>query len=127
MSEQWRAALALLPEYLGQHVLLSAAALVIATLISLPTALLVASRPTGRTIVLGLARLVQTIPGLALIALFYPILLALSGVTQQRFGFSLPTLGFLPALLALTVFAILPILQNAVLGLTSIAPDVIEA
>ncbi len=127
MNEQWRAAFALLPEYLGQHVLLSAAALVIAIMISLPTALLVAQRPAARTIVVGLARLVQTIPGLALIALFYPVLLALSGVTQQRFGFSLPTLGFLPALLALTVFAILPILQNAVLGLTGIAPDVLEA
>ena len=127
MSEQWLAALQLLPEYLGQHVLLSAAALVIATLVSLPTALVVASRPAARTIVLGFARLVQTIPGLALIALFYPILLALSGVTREQFGFSLPTLGFLPALLALTVFAVLPILQNAVLGLTGIAPDVLEA
>lgn len=127
MSDQWSAALALLPEYLGQHVLLSAAALLIAILISLPTALLVANRPAARTIVLGLARLVQTIPGLALIALFYPVLLAVSGVTQERFGFSLPTLGFLPALMALTVFAILPILQNAVLGLTGVAPDVLEA
>ena len=127
MNEQWLAALRLLPEYLGQHVLLSAAALAIATIVSLPLALLVASRPAMRTVVLGLARLVQTIPGLALIALFYPVLLALSGVTREQFGFPLPTLGFLPALLALTLFAILPILQNAVLGLTSIPPDVIEA
>lgn len=127
MNEQAAAALLLLPSYLSQHVLLSVSALGIALLVSLPLALFVASRPRARTIALSTARVVQTIPGFALIALFYPILLLLSGITSESLGFSIPSLGFLPALLALSTFAILPVLQGAVLGLTSIDADVIEA
>lgn len=127
MNEQVAAAFQLLPGYLSQHVLLSASALAIALLVSLPLAFAVASRPRARTIALSTARIVQTIPGLALIALFYPFLLLLSSMTIRFFGFPIPSLGFLPALLALVTFAILPILQGGVLGLTSIDADVLEA
>lgn len=127
MREQLLAASKLLPLYLSQHVLLSAAALGLALVISLVVALAVYSRPRARALALGLARIVQTIPGLALIALFYPILLLGSGLTVAWFGFTLPSFGFLPALLALTTFAILPMLQGIVLGLTNIDADVLEA
>lgn len=127
MKEQIWAAFQLLPSYLSQHVLLSASALATALILSLPLAFTVASRPRARTIALSIARVVQTIPGLALIALFYPFLLLLSGITIALFNFALPSLGFLPALLALVTFAILPILQGAVLGLTSIDADILEA
>lgn len=127
MSEQLGAAFRLLPGTLSQHVLLCACALALAVAVSLPGALYVAERPRLRGAALTAAGLVQTIPGLALIALFYPILLALSALTSRNFGFELPTLGFLPALLALTLYAILPILQNAILGLTGIDADVLEA
>ena len=52
--------------------------------VSLPLAVLAARRPRLRWPVLAAARLVQTIPGLALLALFYPLLLALSALTQRR-------------------------------------------
>jgi osmoprotectant transport system permease protein len=127
MSEQVDAAWALLPDYLAQHVLLSAAALGLGLVVSLPLAVLAARSPLVRWPALTFAGLVQTIPGLALLALFYPLLLALSAFTADAFGFRLQALGFLPALLALTLYSMLPILRNAVAGLTGVDPAVREA
>lgn len=124
---QWIAAWKLLPGYLGQHVMLSAAALALGLLISLPLAVLAARHRRVRWPVLAAASLIQTIPGLALLALFFPLLLALSAVTRPLWGVALPALGFLPALMALTLYSMLPILRNGVAGLTGIDPAVIEA
>ncbi len=117
------AAFVRLPELLAAHIQLSFAALGLALLIGLPLSVAAARRPALARIALGLASLVQTIPALALLALFYPVLLALSALV----GGGLPSLGFLPALLALTLYALLPILRNAVTGLVTIDPALIEA
>ena len=116
-------ALARLPDLLAAHVLLSAAALLLGLMISLPLAVAASRRPALARAALGLASLVQTIPALALLALFYPMLLALSALA----GGGIPALGFLPSLLALTLYAVLPILRNAVTGLTGLDPALIEA
>ena len=73
------------------------------------------------------ASLVQTIPSLALLALFYPLLLALSALSLAAFGRGFPALGFLPSLLALTLYSMLPILRNGVAGLTGVDPAIVEA
>jgi osmoprotectant transport system permease protein len=117
------AAWALLPSYLGQHVLLSLSALVLGLVISLPLAVLAARDARVRWPVLALASLIQTIPGLALLALFYPLLLALGTLIGQR----LPALGFLPSLLALALYSMLPVLRNGVAGITGVDPAVREA
>jgi osmoprotectant transport system permease protein len=127
MNEALNAAWRMLPGALGGHVLLSACALVLGLMLSLPLAVLAARYPRVRWPVLALASLVQTVPGLALLALFYPLLLALSAITRPWLGFGLPALGFLPSLLALTLYSMLPILRNGVAGLTGIDPAVIEA
>jgi osmoprotectant transport system permease protein len=127
MDERIAAALKLLPDYLGQHVALSAAALGLGLVISLPLALVAARRPAVRWPALAGASLIQTIPGLALLALFYPLLLALSTLTRAAFGLSLPALGFLPSLLALTLYSMLPILRNGVAGLTGVDPAILQA
>jgi osmoprotectant transport system permease protein len=127
MDERVAAAFALLPDYLGWHVALSASALGLGILISLPLAVL-ASRFQGvRWPVLGFASFVQTIPSLALLALFFPLLLAISSLTKAWFGTTIPALGFLPALLALTVYSMLPILRNTVAGLQGVDPAAREA
>ncbi len=127
MNEQLASALANLPDYLGQHVLLSASALLLALCLSLPMAIAAARSPALRGPVIGFAGLVQTIPGLALMALFYPLLLALSIMLEPALGWKLPALGFLPALMALTLYALLPILRNAVAGIEGIDPAVKQA
>ena len=128
MGERFAAAARLLPDYLGQHVLLSAAALALGFLISLPLVVAASRNARIRWPVLGFASVVQTVPSLALLALFYPLLLAISTGWQHLFGgrgFS--ALGFLPSLLALTLYSMLPILRNGVTGLTNLDPAVIEA
>src|SRR5437762_849446 len=114
------AAFAVLPDYLGQHVLLSGSAIVLGILISLPLAIAASRTALLRGPVLGVANVVQTIPSLALLALFYPLLLGLSAFTANRFGFSIRALGFLPALLALMLYSMLPVLRNTVTGLTGL-------
>ncbi len=123
MTPALAAALAGLPAKLAAHVALSAAALALAMLIAAPLVLLARSRPRLRWAALAVAGLVQTIPALALLALFYPALLAVRGMT----GGSLPVLGFLPALLALALYALLPLLRGGTGGLLGVDADVIEA
>ena len=90
MNETWQTLLTL-GDKLAAHVLLSAAALALGIAVALPLAVW-ASRSRGvARVSLGFASLVQTIPALALLALFFPVLLSLRAV----FGPSLPTLGFL--------------------------------
>ena len=108
---------------LAAHVLLAASAIALGIAIALPLAVWAGRNAGVRRFALGFASLVQTIPALALLALFFPILLSLRAV----FGEGLPTLGFLPALLALTLYALLPILRNAVTARENMAADVIEA
>ena len=127
MSDQLKAAFALLPNLLGQHVLLSLGALVLGLALSLPLTVLAARSATVRWPVLAFASLIQTIPGLALLALFYPLLLALSALIGPVFGHRLPALGFLPSVLALTLYSMLPVLRNGVAGLLGVDPAVSEA
>ena len=54
--------------------------------VSLPLAILSRHRPVLRGALLGLASIVQTVPGLALLALFYPLLLALAALSLSWFG-----------------------------------------
>lgn len=120
-------ALRVLPEYLGYHVLLSGAALALGVLLSLPLALIASRSARIRWPVLSFVSLVQTIPGLALMALFYPILLALSLLATRLTGHGFSALGFLPALLALILYSMLPIVRNVVTGITNLDPTLIEA
>lgn len=120
-------ALRVLPEYLGSHIVLSASALVLGTALSLPLALAASRSARLRWPVLSFVSLVQTIPGLALMALFYPILLAISLLSERVFGQGFSALGFLPALLALTLYSMLPIVRNVVTGIVNLDPALIEA
>lgn len=112
-----------LGDKLAAHVVLAASAIGLAMLIALPLAVWAGRSRTVARLSLSLASLVQTIPALALLALFFPLLLSLRAV----FGEGLPTLGFLPALMALTLYALLPILRNAVTAQANLDPGVREA
>lgn len=120
-------AFALLPGYLAWHVLLSASALMLGLAISLPLAVVASRSPRLRWPLLAFAGLIQTIPSLALLALFFPLLLALSGVAKSLTGHGFSALGFLPSLLALTLYSMLPILRTATTGILGVDPAVREA
>ncbi|NVN86871.1 MAG: ABC transporter permease subunit [Rhodopseudomonas sp.] len=124
---RWGEALAHLPDYLGNHVRVSIAALALGLAVSLPLAIIARNRPALRATLLGFASIVQTVPGLALLALFYPLLLALAALSLQWFGVGFSAFGFLPAVLALALYSMLPVLRNTITGLNGVDPALIEA
>lgn len=98
---------------LGEHVVLVAASTAIAAAIGIPLGVLAARRPSLSRPIVGLANLAQTIPSLAL------------------FGFLIPLpfiggIGTRTALVALTVYAVLPILRSTITGLQGVPPAVVE-
>lgn len=97
----------------GEHILLTAGAVVLACLVAIPLGIWIRERPRARDLALGAAGVTQTIPSLALLALLIPI---------PGLG-----LGWRSALLALFLYALLPILRNTYTGLTSVDPSLIEA
>jgi osmoprotectant transport system permease protein len=127
VNDRLAAAWGLLPDYLAWHVLLSASALALGVAISLPLAVAASRSARLRWPVLALASLIQTIPSLALLALFYPLLLAISALSRSLIGHGFPALGFLPSLLALTLYSMLPILRNGAAGILGVDPAIREA
>jgi len=106
------AQLALLPDYFSGHLLLTVGALAAGVAVSLPLAVLVLRvRPLAAP-VLAITSVIQTIPGLALLALMVPLL---------------GRIGVVPALLALTLYSVLPVLRNTVTGALEVDRDVLEA
>ncbi|HZR84878.1 MAG TPA: ABC transporter permease/substrate-binding protein [Candidatus Binatia bacterium] len=112
-----REQLALLPAYLTGHLELSLLAIAIATGASIPLGVLATRVAWLEGPVLAIAGVVQTIPGLALLAAVVPLLAAL--------GFQ--SIGFLPAIIGLTLYGVLPILRNTVAGIDSVDPALKEA
>jgi osmoprotectant transport system permease protein len=124
---RWGDALTRLPDYLGSHVRVSLTALALGLAISIPLSLFARHRPLMRNALLGFASIVQTIPGLALLALFYPLLLAVANLTLAWLGFEFSAFGFLPSILALALYSILPVLRNTITGLQGVDPTLTEA
>jgi len=96
------------------HVTLVVIAMMIAILIGVPLGMLIVQRPTLRTIALGLASIFQTIPSLALFGFLIPIPF-IGGIGKRT------------AIVALVLYALLPILRNTFVGLTGIDPAVLES
>lgn len=84
---------------------------VLATVFSVLLGVAIHRRPVARAIALSIAGIFLTIPSLALFALFIPLL----------------GIGNPPAMLALFLYAILPILRNTVTGLDAVSPAVVES
>jgi osmoprotectant transport system permease protein len=98
----------------GEHLLMVALAVAIALLIALPLGLLIQGSPRLTQLVLGLANAVQTIPSLAIFGLL---------LTVPVLGGIGPT----PAVLALVLYALLPLLRGLVTGLNQVPSGLKEA
>ncbi len=94
-----------LPRLLREHLVLVFASLAIAVAIGIPLGVLAHRRPRLASWVMAAVGIVQTVPSLALLA----FLIAIVGA-----------IGFVPALLALSVYALLPIVRNTHAGLSAL-------
>ena len=127
MMENLRQQFGVLPENLANHLMITVIPLAIGAAISLPLAVLVVRKPRLRYPALTVVSVVQTIPSLALLALMVPVLAGLGALTSRAFGFEVSALGFYPTVIALTLYSMLPMLRNAVTGITGVEPAMIEA
>jgi osmoprotectant transport system permease protein len=123
MTEQ----LALLPAYGTAHLQLTLLSLALGVAFSVPLGVFVTRRPALEGPVLAVASVLQTIPSLALLALMVPLLAALAAGLEAAFGVKLSSIGFLPALIALTLYSLLPVLRNTVTGIAGVDPTLVEA
>ncbi|MES2784540.1 MAG: glycine betaine ABC transporter substrate-binding protein [Pseudomonadota bacterium] len=95
-----------------QHVALVAGSVLIAAMLAIPLALLTYARPRARALVLGGTGLLQTIPSLAMLAVLI---------------WAVGAIGLVPALIALTLYALLPIMRNTVTGLAEVPQGLRDA
>jgi osmoprotectant transport system permease protein len=107
---------------LASHLALVLVALAVAVALGLPLAVALVRRPRLAAAVMTVAGAIQTVPSLALLALMVPLLAASHGL-----GVGLSSFGFAPASIALTLYALLPIVRNAVTGLRGVDAAAVEA
>jgi osmoprotectant transport system permease protein len=119
--------LILLPGLLAAHIELSLFALLLGAAISIPLGIFVTRHARAQAVVLTVASVIQTIPSLALLAIMVPLLALLSRFLQAHGGPALKSIGYLPALIALLLYSILPILRNTVTGLAGVDPALVQA
>jgi osmoprotectant transport system permease protein len=101
-------------EATGMHLFLVVVAMAIAISIGVPLGMILVKRKSLRAVALGVASILQTIPSLALFGFLIPL---------PFFG----GIGTRTAIVALVLYALLPILRNTVVGLTGIDSAVLEA
>jgi osmoprotectant transport system permease protein len=94
-----------------RHIELSAAALAVAVTIAVPLGIALTRVPGAAAYAIGAANVLRTIPSLALLVLMLPLV----------------GTGYLPAMIALTLYGVPAILLNTYAGVRSVDPDVVDA
>jgi osmoprotectant transport system permease protein len=112
---------------LGQHAALVLGALGPALLFGAPLGVLVARRPALGRGVYGALNLLQTVPSVALFGLLIGPLSAVAAAVPALAALGVQGIGFFPAVLALVLYALLPIVRNTQAGLAGVDPAVVEA
>ncbi|MFW3332009.1 ABC transporter permease [Aerococcus viridans] len=96
---------------LWEHIYMSLISLGLGVIVAVPLGILLSQVPKIANVVISIVSVLQTIPTLALLALMIPFL----GV------------GKVPAIVALFIYSLLPILRNTYLGMSNVNPDLLDA
>lgn len=94
-----------------QHIYISAISLGLGVIVAVPVGILLTRAKKVANVVISIASMLQTIPALALLAFMIPI-----------FG-----IGAIPAIVALFIYSLLPILRNTYLGMDGVSPTLRDA
>jgi osmoprotectant transport system permease protein len=97
-----------------EHLFLVGVAISVAIIIGIPLGILITRKTQLRQPILGVANVLQTIPSLALFGLLIPVPV-IGGI------------GVVPAIVALTLYSLLPIIRNTYTGITGVDPAIREA
>ena len=95
----------------GEHMRITGVAVFLAILVGVPLGIYITKNKKITNLVLNTANIFQTLPSLALFGLIIPIM----------------GIGFKPAIFVLFLYALLPIIKNTCIGISSIEPSIIEA
>ena len=95
----------------GEHIFISVVSLALGILFAVPIGILLTRTKRLASIVIGITSALQTVPSLALLALMIPI-----------FG-----VGRFPAIVALFIYSLLPILRNTYIGIKEVGADYKDA
>lgn len=109
----WQEKYEIILEYALQHIVMSFVAIVVAVVFSVPLATYMTKMRSNKikNIIFNIANVFQTIPTIAMFALMVPFL----------------GIGFKPAVVALFLYALLPLLRNTYTGMKAIDPTILEA
>ncbi len=94
-----------------EHVFIAGVSVLIACFIGIPVGFMITNNKKVSDVVVNIANIIQTIPSLALFAFAMPL-----------FG-----IGAKPAIFALSLYALLPIIKNTLIGIHNVDPAIIEA
>ncbi|AZV50056.1 choline ABC transporter permease [Bacillus halotolerans] len=95
----------------GEHLYISLIAVVLGIIVAVPLGVLLTRMKKGAGAVIGAVNIVQTLPSLAILAFFIPLL----GV------------GKVPAIVALFFYSVLPILRNTYTGIKGVNKNLLES
>ncbi|MEC1680866.1 glycine betaine/carnitine/choline/choline sulfate ABC transporter permease OpuCB [Bacillus mojavensis] len=95
----------------GEHLYISLVAVVLGIIVAVPLGVLLTRMKKGAGAVIGAVNIVQTLPSLAILAFFIPLL----GV------------GKVPAIVALFFYSVLPILRNTYTGIKGVNKNLLES
>jgi osmoprotectant transport system permease protein len=100
-------------EYTSEHIIISFTVIVLSVLVTVPLAVYMTKIKSDKVknTIFNTANVFQTIPTIALLAIMIPLL----------------GIGFTPAVVALFLYALLPLLRNTYAGMQSVDPEIIEA
>lgn len=96
---------------MGEHFFISFVALLLGTLVAVPLGIALTRSEKLSQYVISFVSILQTVPSLALLALMIPL-----------FG-----VGKLPAIVALFIYSLLPILRNTYIGILGVRSDIVDA
>lgn len=94
-----------------EHLYISLIAAVLGIIVAIPLGVILTRTPKGASFVMGLLGIIQTFPSFAILAFFIPLL----------------GIGKVPAIIALFLYSVLPILRNTYTGVNGLDPQLMEA
>ena len=133
----WLDHLSVMQEYAGnrarflgealQHVRLFGGSVVIATIIGIPLGIWATRSRYAEKPVFYITSIIQTVPSLALFGLLIAPLSALSFAYPVLREYGIRGVGVAPAIIALTIYSLLPVVRNTYVGIRQVDPAAVDA
>lgn len=112
---------------LWQHLQILFATLVPAVLLGIPLGLICFRSPRFQGVIFSILNIIQTIPSIALFGLLIAPLAGLAAAIPWLAEHGVSGIGLAPAIVALVLYALLPLVRNVVAGLEAVPSSVVES